>query len=443
VKGRQILDSVLIANECLDSRIKSGEPGLLCKLDIEKAYDHVNWDFLLYMLRRCGFGERWCSWIAHCISSVRFSVLVNGSPTGIFGSSRGLRQGDPLSPLLFVIVMEAFSKLFYVTVQRGFLSGFSVGSSSNGVINISHLLFADDTLVFCGASPEHLLYLRMLLLSFEAVSGLKINLDKSVLVPVGFVDNMDDLAGILGCGVSSLPLKYLGLPLGAPFKNKSSWDEVVGKIERRLASWKRLYLSKGGRVTLIKSTLSNLPTYFLSLFPIPSSVANRIEKLQQDFLWGGIGEEFKFHLAKVCSPISSGGLGIRNLRIFNMALLGKWLWRYAFEREAWWKSVVDAKFGSTRDGWCSLDPPGSHGVGLWKNIRKGWRLFCSYTRLILGNGSRVRFLVDVWCGEVPLKEAFPVLYDIACDKDAHVADHLVVVSGSYQWDISFFRAAHD
>jgi hypothetical protein len=325
VKGRQILDSVLIANECLDSRIKSGEPGLLCKLDIEKAYDHVNWDFLLYMLRRCGFGERWCSWIAHCISSVRFSVLVNGTPAGFFGSSRGLRQGDPLSPLLFVIVMQAFSKLFSVTVQRGFLSGFSVGSSSNGVINISHLLFADDALVFCGASPEHLLYLRMFLLSFEAVSGLKINLDKSVLVPVGLVDNMDELAGILGCGVSSLLLKYLGLPLGAPFKNKSSWDEVVGKIERRLASWKRLYLSKGGRVTLIKSTLSNLPTYFLSLFPIPSSVANRIEKLHRDFLWGGIGEEFKFHLvnwAKVCSPISSGGLGIRNLRIFNMALLG-------------------------------------------------------------------------------------------------------------------------
>jgi len=221
-------------------------------------------------LRRCGFGERWCSWIAHCISSMRFSVLVNGTPSGFFSSSRGIRQGDPLSPLLFVIVMEAFSKLLSITILRGFLSGFSVGSDSNGVVNISHLLFADDTLVFCGANSDYLLYLHMLLLSFEAVSGLKINLDKSVLVPVGHVNNMDELAGILGCGVSSLPLKYLGLPLGAPFKAKACWDEVVGKIERRLASWKRLYLSKGGRVTLIKNTLSNLPTYFLSLFPIPS-----------------------------------------------------------------------------------------------------------------------------------------------------------------------------
>jgi len=82
-------------------------------------------------------------------------------------------------------------------------------------------------------------------------------------------------------------------------------------------------------------------------------------------------------------------------------------------------------------------------VGLWKNIRKGWSLLCSHTRLMLGNGSRIRSGDDVWCGKVPLKEAFPVLYDIACDKDAHVADHLVVVSGSYQWDVSFFLAAHD
>jgi hypothetical protein len=96
--------------------------------------------------------------------------------------------------------------------------------------------------------------------------------------------------------MASLPLKYLGLPLGASFKTKSIWDDVVEKIDRRLAIWKRLYLSKGGRITLIKSTLSNLPTYFMSLFPIPALEAKHIEKLQRAFLWGGISEDFKYHL---------------------------------------------------------------------------------------------------------------------------------------------------
>ncbi|KAF5449652.1 hypothetical protein F2P56_030075, partial [Juglans regia] len=180
--------------------------------------------------------------------------------------------------------MEALSKMLQATVSGGFLSGFQVGNSS------------DDTLLFCEANRSQVQTLRALLLCFEAVSGLKVNLDKSELVPVGVVPNIRNLASLLGCRVSSFPMKYLGLPLGATFKSRAIWDGVVEKIEKRLAGWKRVYLSKGGRLTLIKSTLTNLPTYFLSLFPMPAGVVNRIEKLFKAFLWGGLGEEKKVHL---------------------------------------------------------------------------------------------------------------------------------------------------
>jgi len=187
--------------------------------------------------------------------------------------------------------MEALSRMIYAMVKRGLLSGFSVGPLNVGAFNISHLLFVDDTLIFCGTSPDHLQNLRCLFLCFEVVLGLRINLAKSDLVPVGNVNNVEGLAGILGYRVSSLPMKYLGLPVGASFKAKSKWDGnrgIIKKIERCLAGWKRIYLSKGGRVTLIKSTLSNL-------FPLLVGVANRIEKLQRNFMWGGIGEEFEFY----------------------------------------------------------------------------------------------------------------------------------------------------
>ena len=128
------------------------------------------------------------------------------------------------------------------------------------------------------------------------MSSLKINLGKSKMVVVGVVHNIELLVAVLGYKQGSLTVKYLGLPLGEKFKDVTIWNPILEKMERKLASLKKLYISKGGRVTLIKSALSNLPTYFLSLFPIPASVANQITRLQRNFLWSSLGDKPKFHL---------------------------------------------------------------------------------------------------------------------------------------------------
>ncbi len=148
IQGRQITDWVLVANECLDTRLKDNHPGIICKLDVEKAYDHVNWKLLLYLLERCGFSLKWRRWIFYCISTIRFSIPINGSLEGFFGSSRGLRQGDSLSPILFVLVMEALSRMMTKAVEGGLLLSFQVGSRDHNMVHVSHLLFADDTLIF-------------------------------------------------------------------------------------------------------------------------------------------------------------------------------------------------------------------------------------------------------------------------------------------------------
>ena len=218
---------------------------------------------------------------------------------------------------------------------------------------VTHLLFADDTLVFCKDSREQLVYLSWILMWFVALSGLKINLSKSALLPVGSVENPKSLALELGCNLGSLPTTYLGLPLGAKHNSMRVWDGVEEKFMKRLALWKRQYISKGGRLTLIRSTISNMPIYLISLFRMPKGVIKRLEKIKRDFLWGGGNLERKLHLEKwkvICMSKDKGGLGIRGLLNLNRALLGKWNWRFAIEDNTLWKDIIRLKYGAEEGG---------------------------------------------------------------------------------------------
>ena len=206
---------------------------------------------------------------------------------------------------------------------------------------------------------------------FEAMSDMRINLNKSEIISIGVVDNVAELVLELGCGIGSLPTSYLGLPLGASHMATGVWDSVEERFRKRLASWKIQYISKGGRITLICSTLSSLPIYYLSLF-------RRLERIQRQFLWGGGSLEKKPHLVKwvtVCTEKKKGGLGVRKFSRLNKALLCKWSWRFANERYALWRKVICCKYGETLRGWHTCDIRGGFGVGLWKEISKEWPLF--------------------------------------------------------------------
>ncbi|WJZ96460.1 hypothetical protein VitviT2T_015146 [Vitis vinifera] len=163
VMGRQILDVSLIANEVIGAWNKRGENGLICKLDIEKAYDSFNWQFLLKVMEKMGFGSKWLRWMWWCISIAKFSVMVNGAPAGFFSSSKGLRQGDPLSPYLFVMGMEVLSVLIRRAIEGGFISGCKIQRGRGQAVHVAHLLFVDDTIVFCEAKKEYLTNLSWIL----------------------------------------------------------------------------------------------------------------------------------------------------------------------------------------------------------------------------------------------------------------------------------------
>ena len=189
-----------------------------------------------------------------------------------------------------------------------------------------------------------------------------------------------------------------------------------------------------------------MPIYFISLFYLPRKVRLRLEKIQRDFLWGGGALVQRLHLVRwnqVCLEKRKGGLGVRNLALMNRALLSKWNWHYANEREAFWKQVISDKYGVEEGDWCTWAISGKCGVGLWKAIRKEWLFLNSRLAYQVGSGRRVKFWKDKWCGDEPLCESFPSLFSISLSKDAWVSDVWNPDSDGEGWTPLFSRAFND
>ena len=223
VQNRQILDGILIANEVVDEARKLRKELMLFKVDFEKAYDSVDWGYLDSVMKGMSFPVLWRKWIRECVGTATTSVLVNGCPTDEFHLHRGLRQGDPLSLFFFLIAAEGLNILMKSMVDNNLFTGYTVGTVNN--VMVSHLQFADDTLLLGYKSWANVRALRATLIIFESLSGLKVIFHKSLLVGVNISDSwMFEAAAVLSCKVGKIPFMYLGLPIGGNPRRLSFWD---------------------------------------------------------------------------------------------------------------------------------------------------------------------------------------------------------------------------
>ncbi|KAJ0554035.1 putative RNA-directed DNA polymerase [Helianthus annuus] len=428
--GRYILDGPLVVNEIHNWIEKNKKKAFFLKIDFDKAYDNVNWNFIIDILAQMGFPSRWCRWIRGIISSARASVLVNGATTFEFKCDKGMRQGDPISPFLFLIVMEALSCMINKAIGLGIVKG--VDLPNDGPL-VSHLFYADDAIIIGEWSRENIINVVRILKCFHACSGLQISFSKSNLFGLGVSHGeVEDLAVLVGCKADKFPFKYLGLTVGANMNRIKNWRPVFDIFERRLSLWKASFLSIGGRLTLIRSVLESLPTYFLSLYKAPVKVIADLEGIIRRFLWAGSAIDKKIHWVawdRVASPVKMGGLGLHKLKDINVALMAKWGWRFKTEKDNLWVGVIKA-LHSGGSGWDFLPLKKTLG-GVWGNIVSTINrpmldglAISNLFKGVVGSGESIMFWLDPWLFEVPLKYKFPSLFQLEVVKSCSVRDRL-------------------
>jgi hypothetical protein len=213
------------------------------------------------------------------------SVLINGSPSEEINIQRGLKQGDPLAPFLFLLVAEGLGGVMKRVVDLNRFHGFRAGGSD---VVISHLQYADDTLCIGEATIDNLWSLKAILRGFEMVSGLKVNFWKSSLIGINVSYEFMTLASsFLNCKISSLPFKYFGLPVGANPRRLTTWEPLLESLRKRLGAWGNKYISLGGQIVLLNAVLNAIPVFYLSYLKIPVMVWKKVRRIQREFLWGG------------------------------------------------------------------------------------------------------------------------------------------------------------
>jgi hypothetical protein len=314
-------------------------PAVLLKIDIAKAFDSVALPFLLEVLQHIGFPSRWTNWISILLSSASTKVLVNRRAGKRIAHARGLRQGDPLSPMLFVIVMEALNSLIWEADRQRVLSPLP----GNAVAHRASL-YADDLVLFVSPQTQDLLSILGVLQLFAGASGPATNVEKCVASPIQCTEEMLlTVQQTFPCVVAQFPCRYLGVPLSLRRLWHAEEQPLVDAVAARIPGWKAGLLNLVGRVVLTKATLSSIPVHMSISCCLSAWALKQIDKYRRAFLWLGslstAASKCKVAWPLVCRPSNLGGLGVLDLKIFGFALRLHWEWLARTDVNAPWSRL--------------------------------------------------------------------------------------------------------
>ncbi|KAJ3691252.1 hypothetical protein LUZ61_020416 [Rhynchospora tenuis] len=400
-----ISENFIVAREMISLLSSSSNPSVMIKIDFTKAFDTVDWSFLNTILAQRGFPTNYINWINLLLTTSVSSVLINGYRSRPFKHKRGVRQGDPISPFLFLLAADVLARML-----EGAATALSSALSPRFPSPFFLLQYADDTLIFASADNKTLSTLKLVLHLFAKASGLHVNANKSTFVPFNLSPLQTDMVNsALGFKLSDLPVDYLGLPLTKYKPDRASFQPILDKIEQRLSGWKGKLLSRAGRITLASAVLSAIPAYFMSVFKLPVWLVKSIDKVRRRFIWGMNAQGNQriplISWQNVCLPKVVGGLGLCDLQLQNLALLLRWFWRLYDAPASLWSSVSRLLYSPVHGANSPINW-NSAGSFFWKDIRSLRFYFQISAATVLGDGTKTSFWFDNWGGE-------PLVY---CDK---------------------------